>query len=91
MATKLSQGAIKKPSVRKKTSIGGNHSMIKTSSMNKGRRASYKRYRGQGKRQESNMVGIDCGNTECENPLCTCDPCNCTEDDPCSCCISAPE
>ncbi len=50
MAKKLSQGAIKKPSVPKKTSIGGNHSMIKTSSMNKGRRASYKRYRGQGKR-----------------------------------------
>ena len=37
------------------------------------------------------MVGIDCGNTECENPLCTCDPCDCTEDDSCSCCIGAPE
>lgn len=34
---------------RKKTSIGGNHSMIKTSSMNKSKRKSYKRYRGQGK------------------------------------------
>ena len=34
----------------KKTSQGGNDSMIKTSSMNKSRRASYKRYRGQGKR-----------------------------------------
>jgi len=34
---------------RKKTSIGGNHSMIKTSSMNKGKRKSYKRYRGQGR------------------------------------------
>ena len=37
------------------------------------------------------MVGVDCGNTECENPLCTCDPCECTEDDPCPCCIGAPE
>lgn len=45
-------GSVKKPSTPKKTSIGGNHSMIKTSSMNKSRRASYKRYRGQGKRQE---------------------------------------
>jgi hypothetical protein len=34
---------------RKKTSIGGNHSMIKTSSMNKTTRRSYKRYRGQGR------------------------------------------
>jgi len=34
---------------RKKTSIGGNDSMIKTSSMNKGRRKSYKKYRGQGR------------------------------------------
>ena len=45
-------GSVKKPSAPKKTSIGGNHSMIKTSSMNKNRRASYKRDRGQGKRQE---------------------------------------
>ena len=43
-------GSVKKPSTPKKTSIGGNHSMIKTSSMNKSRKASYKRYRGQGKR-----------------------------------------
>ena len=43
-------GSVKKPSAPKKTSIGGNHSMIKTSSMNKNRRASYKRDRGQGKR-----------------------------------------
>jgi hypothetical protein len=35
--------------IRKKTSIGGNHSMIKTSSMNKSTRKSYKRYRGQGR------------------------------------------
>ena len=34
---------------RKKTSIGGNHSMVKTSSMNKSRRRGYKKYRGQGK------------------------------------------
>ena len=34
---------------RKKTSIGGNHSMVKTSSMNKSRRRGYKRYRGQGR------------------------------------------
>ena len=34
----------------KKTSQGGNHSMIKTSSMSKSRRRSYKKYRGQGKR-----------------------------------------
>ena len=33
----------------KKTSIGGNNSRIKTSSMNKSKRRSYKRYRGQGK------------------------------------------
>jgi hypothetical protein len=35
--------------IRKKTSIGGNDSMIKTSSMNKGKRKSYKKYRGQGR------------------------------------------
>lgn len=34
---------------RKKTSIGGNDSMIKTSSMSKGKRRSYKKYRGQGR------------------------------------------
>ena len=36
-------------SIPKKTSIGGNHSMIKTSSMNKSKRRSYKKYRGQGR------------------------------------------
>lgn len=75
----------------KKSSQGGNHSMIKTSSMSKARRRSYKKYRGQGKRQESIMVGIDCNNEECLNPHCTCDPCDCTEEDPCHCCISPPE
>ena len=41
-------GSVMEPT-RKKTSIGGNDSMIKTSSMNKGRRKSYKKYRGQGR------------------------------------------
>ena len=36
-------------SIKKKTSIGGNSSMIKTSSMNKSKRNSYKQYRGQGR------------------------------------------
>lgn len=35
--------------VFKKTSIGGNHDSMKTSSMNKHKRRSYKRYRGQGR------------------------------------------
>ena len=35
--------------IKKKTSIGGNSSMIKTSSMNKYKRNSYKQYRGQGR------------------------------------------
>ena len=42
-------GFIKKDSMPKKTSIGGNHGMIKTSSMNKHKRKSYKKYRGQGR------------------------------------------
>lgn len=33
---------------KKKTSIGGNHAMMKMSSMNKSRKSNYKRYRGQG-------------------------------------------
>lgn len=33
----------------KKTSIGGNPSMIKLSSMNKNKKKSYKAYRGQGR------------------------------------------
>jgi len=36
-------------SIPKKTSIGGNDSMIKTSSMNKTKRRGYKKYRGQGR------------------------------------------
>ena len=40
---------IKLNSIKKKTTIGKNHSMIKTSSMNKSKRHSYKQYRGQGR------------------------------------------
>jgi hypothetical protein len=44
------QSAVTKlDSIKKKTSIGGNSSMIKTSSMNKYKRNSYKQYRGQGR------------------------------------------
>lgn len=35
--------------IPKKTSIGGKHSMIKKSSMNKSKKRSYKKYRGQGR------------------------------------------
>jgi len=35
--------------VRKKTTIGKNNSMISTSTMNKSKRQSYKKYRGQGR------------------------------------------
>ena len=49
----------------------------------------------QEKVEESNMaaygIGIDCGNEECINPQCTCDVCECTEEEPCPCCISPPE
>jgi len=34
---------------KKKTSIGGNHAMISTKTMNKNKRTNYKRYRGQGR------------------------------------------
>ncbi len=44
-----SSGFVKQVSTPKKTSIGGNHSMVKTSSMNKNKRANYKKYRGQGR------------------------------------------
>ena len=37
------------------------------------------------------MTGIDCNNDECNNPLCICDPCECTEVDPCICCNSTKE
>ena len=39
----------KKDTTPKKTSIGGNPSMIKMSSMNKNKKKSYKAYRGQGR------------------------------------------
>ena len=42
-------GFVKKDAIEKKTSIGGNHTKIKTSSMNKHKRQSYKIYRGQGR------------------------------------------
>ena len=43
-------GAIQRPEpIKKKSSVGGNRARIKTSSMNKGRRRSYKAYRGQGR------------------------------------------
>jgi hypothetical protein len=35
--------------IRKKTSIGGNNSMISKTMMNKAKRRNYKKYRGQGK------------------------------------------
>ena len=37
------------------------------------------------------MTEISCNNDECENPLCTCDPCECTEKNLCPCCISVPD
>ena len=42
-------GFVKKGTIEKKTSTSGSHTMIKTSSMNKNKRANYKRYRGQGR------------------------------------------
>ena len=32
------------------------------------------------------MVGVDCNNEVCINPLCSCDPCECTQEKPCVCC-----
>ena len=45
---KLHKGYVEHIGVKKKTSIGGNHSMIKKSSMNKSKKRSYKKYKGQG-------------------------------------------
>ena len=42
-------GFEKKDSVKKKTCSSGSHSMIKTSSMNKSKKRSNKKYRGQGR------------------------------------------
>jgi len=33
------------------------------------------------------MVEIDSVNEKCTNPLCDCNPCLCTEQDLCACCI----
>ncbi len=49
MAKVMIGGGLLHEPVRKKTSIGGNASMIKTSSMNKHKRRGHKKYRGQGK------------------------------------------
>lgn len=49
MAKAYIGGASVMEPTRKRTSIGGNDSMIKTSSMNKNKRKSYKKYRGQGR------------------------------------------
>jgi len=46
---KLWTSSVRVEKAPKKTSIGGNHTRIKTSSMNKSRRISYKKYRGQGR------------------------------------------
>ena len=29
-----------------------------------------------------------CNNEECRVPLCNCDPCDCTEENPCPCCLA---
>ncbi len=40
---------------------------------------------------------MGCTNDECENPLCDCENldagtlCDCTESDPCVCCIGVPD
>ena len=32
------------------------------------------------------MVGTDCNNELCINIACTCDPCECSEENRCECC-----
>ena len=32
-----------------------------------------------------------CNNSECINPECTCDPCECTEENQCLCCEGIPD
>lgn len=46
---RLHKGYVEHETQPKKTSIGNNHSRIKFSSMNKSKKRSYKKYRGQGK------------------------------------------
>ena len=48
-STSWPSGFVKRDRFKKKTSIGGNYTMIKTSSMNKHKRCDYKKYRGQGR------------------------------------------
>jgi len=48
-ATSWPAGFVKRDTFKKKTSIGGNHTTIKTSSMNKNKKCDYKKYRGQGR------------------------------------------
>ena len=47
--TSWPSGFVKRDRFKKKTSISGNHTMIKTSSMNKHKRCDYKKYKGQGR------------------------------------------
>ena len=49
MAQQSGSRGVERQTQPKKTSIGGNHTMMKTSSMNKSKKRSYKRYRGQGR------------------------------------------
>ena len=43
------------------------------------------------------MTSKGCSNEECENPLCECENleagiiCQCSEDNPCFCCIGTPD
>jgi len=46
---KLGMAKVFEPGPPKKTSSSGNPAMIKTSTMNKRKKASYKKYRGQGR------------------------------------------
>ena len=46
---KLHKGYVEHETQPKKTSIGNNHSRTKFSSMNKHKKRSYKKYRGQGR------------------------------------------
>lgn len=46
---RLALGVSQHVSIPKKTAQGGNHSMMKTSSMNKSKKRAYKKYRGQGR------------------------------------------
>jgi hypothetical protein len=45
---KFNPGLVKRDGVKKKTSVSGSHKMVKFASMNKSKKASYKKYKGQG-------------------------------------------